>query len=136
MFVIKKVRGFSRNLRNEISKKAKYYFLDNGIRNAVIGQFNELNMRNDIGSLWENFIFMEMVKQSNINESFDTYYFWRTHTGQEIDVIRESGGKLFAYEIKWSKKRIPSQAPKDWKNAYPNSVFKAISQDNYLEFIC
>ena len=90
MFIIKKVRGFSRNLRNEISKKAKYYFLDNGVRNAVISQFNPLSLRNDIGALWENFIFMELVKKSGIKGAFDTYYFWRTHTGQEIDIIKET----------------------------------------------
>lgn len=134
MFVIKKVRGFSRNLRNEISKKAKYYFIDNGIRNAVIGQFNELNMRDDIGALWENFIFMEMVKQSNINESFDMYYFWRTHTGQEIDVIKESGGKIFAYEIKWKDDKI-KPPPEEFINAYSNSDFQVINRENYLEFI-
>ncbi len=133
MFIIKKVRGFSRNLRNEISKKAKYYFIDNGVRNAVIGQFNELNMRNDIGPLWENFIFMEMIKQSNINDSLDMYYFWRTHTGQEIDVIKESGGKLFAYEIKWGKSK--GKIPKDFITTYNNSEFQTINKDNYLEFI-
>ncbi len=133
MFVIKKVRGFSRNLRNEISKKAKYYFVDNGIRNAVIGQFNELNMRDDIGALWENFIFMEMIKQSNINESFDMYYFWRTHTGQEIDVIKESGGNIFAYEIKWKNDKV--KPPEEFINAYSNSDFQTINRENYLEFI-
>jgi len=133
MFVIRKVRGFSRNLRNEISKKAKYYFLDNGVRNAVIGQFNELHMRNDIGALWENFVFMELVKQSAIGAELDTYYFWRTHSGQEIDIVKESGGKLIAYEVKWSGGR--SKPPKDFVSTYKNSEFYTISRDNYLKFI-
>ena len=98
MFIIKKIRGFSRNLRNEISKKAKYYFLDNGIRNAVISQFNPISLRNDIGALWENFIFMEFIKKSTIEEKFDNYYFWRTHSGSEIDIIKESDGKIEAIE--------------------------------------
>ena len=102
MFIIKRIRGFSRNLRNEISKKAKYYFLDNGVRNAVISQFNDLSLRNDVGALSENFVFMELNKKSGIEDSLDSYYFWRTHTGQEIDIIKESNGTLSALECKWA----------------------------------
>jgi predicted AAA+ superfamily ATPase len=131
MFVIKKARGFNRNLRNEISKKAKYYFLDLGVRNAVIGQFSQLKDRNDIGGLWENFVFMEFYKQSAINGSADNYYFWRTHAGAEIDIIRESRGKISAFECKWSKKG--TTAPKLWTKTYPESDFKIINQDNYLD---
>lgn len=132
MFVIIKIRGYSRNLRNEITKKAKYYFLDLGVRNAVIGQFSPLNMRNDIGGLWENFVFLEFYKQSIINDSSDNYYFWRTHTGAEIDIIKEAGGQLTAIECKWSKKT--AKTPKLWQTAYPESSFQVISQDNYLDF--
>ena len=131
MFIIKKVRGFSRNLRNEISKKAKYYFLDNGIRNAVISQFNSLSLRNDIGALWENFIFMELLKKSGIENTFDTYYFWRTHTGQEIDIIKESNGALSAIECKWSKNSVSE--PLLWKKNYPNTQFLIIHKENYLD---
>lgn len=133
IFIIKKVRGFSRNLRNEISKKAKYYFLDNGVRNAVIAQFNDLNLRNDIGALWENFMFMELVKKSVIEEDFSNYYFWRTHTGQEIDIIKETNGALTAIECKWSEKsgRIPSL----WKEAYPDAKFITLHNENYLEYL-
>jgi uncharacterized protein len=133
MFVIKKIKGFSRNLRNEISKKSKYYFIDTGIRNTVIGQFNELHLRNDVGSLWENFIFMEMLKQSNINERLDTYYFWRTHTGKEIDIVKESNGKITAYEVKWKDKI--KKAPKEFINAYPESEFYTITKENYFDFL-
>ena len=133
MFIIKKVRGFSRNLRNEISKKAKYYFLDNGVRNAIISQFNNLSLRDDVGALWENFIFMELVKKSNIIGAFDNYYFWRTHTGQEIDIIKESNGILTAIECKWSVGNTP--IPSLWKEAYPNTNFKIINRSNYLDFI-
>jgi len=133
MFIIKKVRGFSRNLRNEISKKAKYYFLDNGVRNAVISQFNPLSLRNDIGALWENFIFMELVKKSGIKGAFDTYYFWRTHTGQEIDIIKETNGALSAIECKWSEKTSP--IPSAWKDAYPDATFTIIHKENYLDYL-
>lgn len=133
MFIIHRVRGFSRNLRNEISKKAKYYFLDNGVRNAVISQFNGLNLRNDIGALWENFVFMELLKKSGIKGTLDTYYFWRTHTGQEIDIIKETSGALIAIECKWSKDSI--RAPLAWKTAYPEASYKIITRENYLDFI-
>jgi len=133
MFVIKKVRGFSRNLRNEISKKAKYYFLDNGVRNAVISQFNPLHSRNDIGALWENFVFMELVKRSGIENSYDNYYFWRTHTGQEIDIIKETNGELTAIECKWQDADI--SAPSQWSATYPEAGFKVINKDNYLDFL-
>ena len=130
MFVIKKIRGFSRNLRNEISKKAKYYFLDNGTRNAVIGQFGEIEERNDIGALWENFVFMELYKKSVIGESQDQYYFWRTHTGKEIDIIQERAGNLTAIECKWSS---VAKEPSLWREVYPESAFLAINRENYLD---
>lgn len=132
MFVIKKVRGFSRNLHNEITKKAKYYFLDNGVRNAVIGQFGNLQNRDDIGGLWENFIFMELYKQSGIAGYSDQYYFWRTHTGKEVDIVRERGGKITAIECKWSK--IGKQ-PKLWKETYPESDWVSVNKENYLDIL-
>lgn len=135
MFIIRKVRGFSRNLRNEISKKAKYYFLDNGVRNAIISQFNGLNLRNDVGALWENFIFMELVKRSNIDGAFDNYYFWRTHAGQEIDIIKESNGALTAIECKWRGAESASRAPSMWREAYPKTRYEIIHKNNYLDFI-
>lgn len=133
MFIIKRVRGFSRNLRNEISKKSKYYFLDNGVRNAIVSQFNGLNLRNDVGALWENFIFMELIKKSSITSSLDNYYFWRTHAGQEVDIIMESGGALTAIECKWSDDS--AKAPPAWREAYPDAAFKIIHKENYLDFI-
>ena len=133
IFVIKKVTGFSRNLRNEISKKAKYYFLDNGVRNAVISQFNGLTLRNDVGQLWENFIFMELYKRSVMAGALDNYYFWRTHTGQEIDIIKESNGKLFALECKWSRGAV--SVPSLWKQTYPESSFQVINKENYLDVV-
>lgn len=132
MFVIRKARGFSRNLRNEITKKSKYYFLDLGVRNAIIGQFSKLNLRNDIGALWENFIFMELCKQSAINDLPDNYYFWRTHTGAEIDIIKESRGKISAIECKWNNKK--ARVPKLWQKNYPDADFQIITKNNYLDY--
>src|SRR3989344_3736681 len=133
MFIIKKIRGFSRNLRNEISKKSKYYFLDNGVRNAIISQFNSLSLRNDVGALWENFIFMELIKKSGIDNIFDNYYFWRTHTGQEVDIIKELNGVLTAIECKWQESQI--HIPKLWQETYPTSSFQVINKENYLDFL-
>ena len=120
MFIIKRIRGFSRNLRNEISKKSKYYFLDNGVRNAVIAQFNPLALRNDIGALWENFIFMELIKKSAIVGAPDSYYFWRTHAGQEVDIIKESDGALPAIECKSSETQ--SSPPVSCANHIPTRL--------------
>ena len=132
MFVIKRVRGFSRNLRNEITQKARYYFLDNGIRNAVIGQFNPLSSRADVGALWENFCFMEFLKQDTIADIPSTFYFWRTHQGQEIDIVREANGTLHAYECKWnSHKKV--RVPRTFRDAYPEIDFTVLTPGNYLD---
>ncbi len=134
MFVIKKVRGFSRNLKNEITKKSKYYFLDNGVRNAIIGQFSPLSLRDDIGRLWENFIFMELFKISNFKRETSNYYFWRTHTQSEIDIIREYHGKIYAFECKY-KPSYKYTLSKLWQSNYPDSKFQIIHKDNYLEVL-
>jgi predicted AAA+ superfamily ATPase len=131
MFVIFRVGGFRRNLRTEISKKAKYYFYDNGIRNAAIAQFNGLETRNDIGALWENFIAAEFLKQNGIFGLNENLYFWRTHAGKEIDMVRESARGLAAIECKWSDRT--SAAPSEWTSAYPASTFLCVNKENYLE---
>jgi hypothetical protein len=129
MFIIKRVRGLSRNLRNEISKKAKYYFLDNGVRNAIIDSFAPISVRGDIGALWENFVFMELCKQSAIADDGAQFYFWRTHTGAEVDIVRESGGVLSAFEARWSGK---AKFPASFAKAYPGTAFTVVNRDNYL----
>lgn len=133
-FVLKRVGGFSRNLRKEISGKAKYYFFDNGVRNAVISQFNSLPNRDDSGSLFENFVVMERLKDNTYKARPGLVYFWRTYDKQEIDLIEERGGNLFGFEIKWSPK-IKVKAPKDWKGTYKKAQYKVINRDNYLEFV-
>lgn len=133
-FIIKEVRGFSRNLRKEVASKSKYYFLDNGVMNAVVSQFNMLEDRNDRGRLFENFIVMERLKKRSYEEHYGTSYFWRTYDGKEIDLIEEEGGKLKAFEIKWSEKP-KVEAPEDFVKTYKNSSFKLINRDNYLDFV-
>lgn len=133
-FVIYRVNGFSRNLRQEVTNKSKYYFLDNGIRNAVIAQFNGLDQRNDLGALWENFIFIERLKYRTYMPLFANVYFWRTYQQQEIDLVEEHSGKLFGYEFKWSAGR-PVRAPSLWSETYPDSEFLVVHPENYLEFV-
>ena len=132
-FILYEVQGYSRNLRKEITKKSKYYFYDNGVRNALIANFNDLDLRNDVGALWENFIFVERLKKREYKGIFANVYFWRTWDKQEIDLIEEREGKLFAYEIKWSKRKV--KVPSQWEAAYKDSEFKVITKDNYLNFI-
>ena len=132
-FVIYNLRGFSRNLRKEITKKSKYYFYDNGIRNAIISNFNDIDQRNDIGALWENFIFMERCKKRAYSSIVANPYFWRTWEGQEIDLIEEREGKLFAYEFKWNEVKV--KPPHKWTQAYQDSVFSVVNKKNYLEFV-
>jgi hypothetical protein len=131
MFIIVRVGGFHRNLRNEIAKRSKYYFLDNGIRNAVIGQYNDLPQRNDIGALWENFIVIELMKRRSLLGTNETLYFWRTSTGQEIDIISESNGVVTAIECKWSPQNVT--VPSAWRKAYPQASFSVIHRENYLD---
>lgn len=134
-FIITRVSGFGRNLRSEVKSTSKYFFLDNGIRNAIISQFNTLDLRNDVGSLWENFLMVERMKKRSYKHIHGYSYFWRTYEQKEIDLIEERDGKLFPYEFKWSVKKNISP-PKDWINAYPNAEkFSVITPDNYLDFI-
>ncbi len=134
VFVIFRVRGFSRSLRKEVSKSPKYYFYDVGVRNTIINNFNPIGLRNDVGQLWENYIIAERLKKQEYLGIQANNYFWRTYDKKEIDFIEERQGKLYAYEIKWGKKTI--SPPQNWQSAYPGSEFKIISPDNYLEFIC
>lgn len=133
-YIIFKLNGLNRNVRNEIKKGKKIYFCDNGIRNAILGNFLPLTSRSDTGVLWENFLISERFKY-NTNRDIDFQsYFWRTTQQQEIDYIEEHENKLFAFEFKWnpSKKAFLS---KTFSNAYPGSPFKVISPDNIHEFL-
>lgn len=132
-FVIKKLAGFSRNLRNEVTKNSRYYFVDNGVRNALINNFNLLELRNDVGELWENYLVVERLKRQEYLQESSNNYFWRTYTKKELDLVEERSGKLAGYEIKWGKAK--PRAPKEWITAYPDATWQLINRDNYLEFI-
>lgn len=132
-FVIFKLGGYSKNLRSEITRKQKYYFYDLGVRNAVIFQYNNLDTRNDIGQLWENFVVVERMKRRVYTGLYGGAYYWRTYSGAEIDLIEERDGRLFGLECKWKEeKKNPSP---DWIKAYPGSEFTVVSQENYLEMV-
>ncbi len=132
-FVIFRLTGFSRNLRKEITKNNRYFFYDVGIRNAVVGMFNPLNLRDDTGKIWENYMIAEFQKHREYQRQPSRFYFWRTYDRKEIDLIEDYAGKLCGYEIKWTKRRV--SAPKDWQKNYPQAGFEVIHRDNYLHYI-
>jgi hypothetical protein len=132
-FVIQKLGGFSRNLRNEITKNSRYYFVDNGIRNALINNFNPLDLRNDAGELWENYLIIERLKRQEYLRESANNYFWRTYTKKELDLVEERDGTLHGYEMKWGKAK--PRPPKEWTTAYPDATWNLINRENYLEFI-
>jgi len=134
VFVLYKVKAFSRNHRKEISKSSRWYFQDNGIRNALIANVNRMNLRNDQGDLWENYLVTERIKYQSYKGMLVNNYFWRTYSQQEVDWVEERGGKIYGYEFKWNSNKIKG-APIAWKKMYPDAEFKTIHPGNYLEFI-
>lgn len=134
VFVIYKVQGFSRNLRKEVTKNNRWYFVDNGIRNAIIQNFNPLNLRNDVGDLWENYLASERIKYQDYTEQQVNNYFWRTYDQQELDWVEQIGESLAAYEFKWNDKKKLKQ-PVAWRNAYPDATFNVMDRMNYLDWI-
>lgn len=133
-FVICRVNGFSRNLRKEVTSTARYFFWDNGVRNAIINNFNPISSRDDIGALWENFLFMERWKSNSYHGKHTSRYFWRTYDGKEIDLIEEYDGSLAGYEFKWSSKK--KKEPALWKSTYPEASWNLVSRDLWLPFVC
>ena len=133
-FVLFRLTSLSRNARTEIKKGKKFYFYDNGIRNAIIKNFSPIALRNDKGGLWENFLIMERLKRNHYHDRYCNYYFWRTHAQQEIDFIEEHGGLLNAFEFKWNpKKRV--LISKTFLKSYPNSETGVINSSNFEEFV-
>ena len=133
VFIIYQRRGFSRNLRKEIVKSSKWYFFDNGVRNALIGQFQPLALRQDTGMLWENYLMAERIKFNAYNQQQVTAYFWRTYDQQEIDLVEENDGVLKAIECKWQESKV--KIPTAFARAYPNASFEIINRNNYLPWI-
>jgi len=133
VFIIYKVGGYSNNLRKEITKSSKWYFYDNGIRNAIINDFRLLALRNDQGILWENYGFSERIKKMSYQQEHVQHYFWRTYDQQEIDLVETKDGQANAFDFKWGNhiKKIPGFFAKN----YPNAQFSIINKENYLDFI-
>jgi len=132
-FVIQRLGGFRRNLRNEITKNSRYFFVDTGVRNALINNFNPLELRNDVGELWENYLVMERFKRQEYLRESAKNYFWRTYTKNELDLVEDRNCRLFGYEMKWGKAR--PRPPKEWSTAYPDAEWQVINRENYLPFI-
>jgi len=133
-FIIFHLSSFSRNLRNELKYSRKYYFYDNGIRNALIANFNQIELRADIGALWENFMLAERQKYILHTDLWVNQYYWRTKEQKEIDYIEDYNGTLHAFEFKWNKK-AKAKCPASFSKAYPQNEFSVIHQENYENFI-
>lgn len=128
--------AFSRNLRSEINRKVKIYFYDVGVRNALINNFNQLDLRSDVGALFENYVVAEFFKRNQNRAYKSNFYFWRTYTQKEIDLIEEREGKLFGYEIKYSdSKKLPKATVSEFKKAYSNSSLAYINKENLGEVL-
>lgn len=132
-FIIFRLSPFSRNLRNELKKLRKVYFFDTGLRNALINNLNPVELRQDAGALWENFVISERLKYNENNSSDKNIYFWRTREGREIDYLEDSGGKISSFEIKWGKAKLKKQ--KIFLEAYPKSSLELINRENYKGFL-
>ena len=133
-YVIFHLRSFSRNVRSELKKSRKIYFCDNGVRNALIGDYKPLALRTDTGALWENYLISERMKHNAYNAFYGKIYFWRTQQQQEVDYIEDYDSVLHAYEFKWSGTKQPRLTDTFMKN-YPDHTFKVVNRDNYLDFI-
>ncbi len=134
VFILFKVEGFSRNLRKEITKSSRWYFYDNGIRNAIINNFTSLNNRTDVGDLWENYLASERMKKQAYHKMSKHNYFWRTYDQQELDWLETEANSINAFEFKWSENK-KSKIPIAFAKAYPEATFEVINKQNYLEFI-
>jgi predicted AAA+ superfamily ATPase len=133
-FIIFRLGSFSRNLRNELKFSRKIYFYDNGIRNALVSNFNQPEMREDKGALWENFVISERMKKLHYEESWANSWFWRTKNQQEIDYIEEKDGKISAYEFKWNASRKMSINP-SFKATYKVENMEIITPENIEGFL-
>lgn len=134
VFIIFPLSGYSNNLRKEVSKSKKWFFYDNGIRNALINNFSSLKSRNDVGQLWEQYILSERMKFNAYRGYQPQYYFWRTYDGQELDLLEVNNKQeLFAFECKWKDGKV--KAPQAFSKAYPDAGFAVINQQNYLDYI-
>ena len=133
-YILFHLRSFSRNVRNELKKSRKIYFYDNGVRNALIGEFKSLSLRDDVGALWENYLVSERLKHHSYSVFYGKSYFWRTTQRQEIDYIEDLEGVLHAYEFKWSPSKLP-KISSTFAQQYPNHEYVVVNPNNYQDFI-
>jgi predicted AAA+ superfamily ATPase len=133
-YIIFRLQSFSRNMRNELSRSRKVYFYDNGIRNALIANFSPIEMRQDIGALFENYMISERMKKISYARTWSNSWFWRTTSQSEIDYIEETDGKLSAYEFKWNP-AAKGKIPAGFKAGYPDAATHVITKDNYDAFL-
>ncbi|VAW29556.1 Prokaryotic ATPase [hydrothermal vent metagenome] len=133
-FIVFQLPSYSRNVRNELKKSKKIYFCDNGIRNAVIGNYNQLNKRTDTGALWENYLIAERLKKNTYLDKRTSSYFWRTTQQQEVDLVEETTNTLLAFEFKWGTK-AKAKIPKTFTRAYPKTTTHLVNPDNYEAFL-
>lgn len=134
-YIVFRLGSYAKNLRNELKSSKKIYFWDLGIRNAIIGNFKEIENRTDFGEMWENFAIVERLKMLNYKQSFSQPYYWRTKQQQEIDYIEELDGQLSTFEFKWNPNKANVKQPSSFLDAYPNSSFKVITPQNIEEFL-
>lgn len=132
-FIIFRLSGFSRNLRKEVTKMDKIYYYDTGVRNAIIGNLNILNSRDDVGKLWENFLIVERMKKLQYKQKIFSLYFWRLSSGAEMDLIEEVEGKLHGFEFKYGKKTV--KLSNSWTVGYPDTIATLINKNNWQEFV-
>lgn len=134
-YIIFRLGTFSRNPRNELKASRKIYFWDLGIRNAVIGNLSQVENRNDVGELWENFVIAERLKQNAYTGSFAQSYFWRTRLQHEIDYLEEVDGQLKAFEFKWNTRKAHVKCPESFSKAYPDATYQVITPENIEDFL-
>lgn len=134
-YVVFRLSALSRNVRTELKKSRKVYFYDNGIRNALIHNFNPTSIRQDMGALWENFFISERVKFNHYNGRYVNMYFWRTTQQQEIDYVEETDGAMTAFEMKWNPKKANAAIPTAFLNAYLVKETVTITPENYLNHL-
>lgn len=133
VFIIFRIGGYSKNLRKEVTKSSKWYFFDNGIRNALINNFAAVPQRQDVGALWENYLASERMKYNAYTRAFPYTYFWRTYDQQELDWLELQNDQLNAYEFKWNDSKV--KFPKAFVEAYPDAKTNWINRDNYTDFL-
>lgn len=134
-FVLYRLNGLSRNLRNELKKNKKIYFYDTGIRNAIINNFLPVANRENMGDLWENFFIMERIKFNAYHRRHVNYYFWRTLSQQEIDFVEEADGKFTIFEMKWNPKLKNVKFPKAFLESYEVAEAHVVTPENYLSLL-